>query len=376
MVTCELCNKEFPYAWKLRRHLTGKKSCVQIAKDSQAVAKDSQAVAKDSQAVAKDSQAVAKDECCCRYCGKEFKRLFTMRNHEEKCNTNDEIWKLETECKVEHKQQRYLECKYCKFCFTRRNNLTRHLATCKAKEEYKQMLEKMLNASRSMQGASQVANTINNNNTQNASVIVNVNALGKENLEHVTMKKVESIIRRIIDEKYPGDNNLYKLSAEAVAEVHKLVRDKEENRNVVIPHERRQIALVKRNENGDFVKEGLNEVLDDSFRNTSRKIYDIGKDVSWLKKKEINIHKCVGSFSRKGFQGHPEMPKNSGRYMHRREDVQTAKRKYKMANMYDGEEVPIMEDEEVPITEDKEVPITEDKEVPIMEDDEWDMILG
>ena len=62
--------------------------------------------------------------------------------------------------------------------------------------------------------------------------------------------------------------------------------------------------------------------------------------------------------------------------MHRREDVQTAKRKYKMANMYDGEEVPIMEDEEVPITEDKEVPITEDKEVPIMEDDEWDMILG
>jgi hypothetical protein len=27
MVRCEICNKEFPFAWKLRRHLARQKSC-------------------------------------------------------------------------------------------------------------------------------------------------------------------------------------------------------------------------------------------------------------------------------------------------------------------------------------------------------------
>ena len=348
MVTCERCYKDFQYPWLLRRHLARKKICTLVAKDSEAVAKDSEAVAKDSEAVAKDSGAVAKDSGAvakdsyeCRYCCKQFKRLYTMRQHEAKCNDNDEIWILENKCQVVHKVRKSnQECKYCNIVFTRANNMPRHTETCKMREQYKHDLEKRLESLSTFEGK-QVANTINNNNTtnnttnntQNANVIVNVNSLGNENLEHITLDKIESIIRRIIEEKYPGDNNLYKLSAQTVVDVHKLIREKDENRNVIIPHERRQFALVKRNERDGFVKEGVGEILDDSFKNTSRKIYNIGKGATWTKKKAEKIHKCVGSFGRKGFRGHPEMPNNSGQYEHRRDDLQSARRKYKMANM-------------------------------------------
>ena len=187
----------------------------------------------------------------------------------------------------------------------------------------------------------QAATTINNNNCQNAETInnnnttINIQVLGDENMEHVTTKKIEKILYNILQVKYPGDNNLYKLSAETVADVHKLIREDDANKNIVIPHERRQIALVKRNTKSGFVKEEINEVLDDGFRNTSKKLCNAMKNIEGPKKTQ-RIHKCVESFSKKGFRGHPEMPKNSNIYVHRREDVNNAKRKFKLANMYEG----------------------------------------
>ena len=150
-------------------------------------------------------------------------------------------------------------------------------------------------------------------------------------MDHVTMKKIEKILYNVLQVKYPGDNNLYKLSAETVADVHKLIREDDSNKNIVIPHERRQVALIKRHTNG-FVKEDIGEVLDNGFRNTSEKLYNVMKNLEGEKKTQ-KIHKCVGSFSKKGFRGHPEMPKNCGKYIHRREDVNQAKRKFKLANM-------------------------------------------
>ena len=78
--------------------------------------------------------------------------------------------------------------------------------------------------------------------------------------------------------------------------------------------------------------------MDDGFRNTSRQLCNVMKEISGVKKTQ-KMHKCVESFSKKGFRGHPEMPKNLGAYMHRRDDVNNARRKFKMANMYTGEEL-------------------------------------
>jgi hypothetical protein len=157
--------------------------------------------------------------------------------------------------------------------------------------------------------------------------------LGEETMAHVTLKKIQTILKNIIQNKYPGDNNLYKLSAETVADVHKLIRENEANQNIIIPHERREVALIKRNLQSGFVKDDMNSVLDDGFRNTSKKLCDAMKSIEGPKKTQ-KIHKCVESFSRKGFRGHPEMPENSGGYMHRKADVNHAQRRFKLANMY------------------------------------------
>ena len=344
MVMCERCYKEFPYPWKLRRHLERKNICTPTANDTSPTANDTFATANDTSSTANDTIATANDTFkisavesvySCKYCNKVFQRHYNKTVHESKCKENDEIWSLENMCKIEHiPQKQSNECKYCTTKFSRTSSLTRHLVTCERKKEYKLYLE-----SRFQTAKPQENTTINNNTTQNANTInnttINIQVLGQESMEHITVKKIEKILNKIMKIKYPGDNNLYKISAETVADVHKLMRTHDENRNIIIPHERRQIALVKRDPQSGFVKEEITTALDDGFRNTSKKLYDVMKDIDSSRKTK-KIHKCVESFSRKGFRGHPEMPKNAGKYSHRREDLNNARRKFKLANMYNG----------------------------------------
>ena len=363
MVCCEICNKEFPFAWKLRRHLARKKPCTPTtnessgdpnnsSKDPNNSSKDPNNSSKDPNNSYRDPNNSSRDpnnssmnpnsslSPCeglnCIYCNKLFTTKKHRKRHEYICKfKDDEVMQLEKQCNVGHKMQSdTCTCKYCNKRFSRTGNLTRHLSTCETKVKYKESLEAKLK---------QLQPTVSNttiNNTQNANTInnntINIQVLGNENMDHVTMKKIEKILHNVLQVKYPGDNNLYKLSAETVADVHKLIREDEANKNIVIPHERRQVALIKRNANG-FVKEDIGEVLDNGFRNTSKKLCDAMKDFEGVKKTQ-KIHKCVESFSKKGFRGHPEMPKNCGRYIHRREDVNHAKRKFKLANMYEGNE--------------------------------------
>ena len=345
MVCCEICNKEFPFAWKLRRHLARKKSCAPTADESPndsilpSMNPNSSLMNPNSSLMNPNSSSMnPNSSLTCKYCLKIFSTQSNRSKHMKVCKLqDDEVWQLEKQCNIVHKIQHIpCQCKYCDKTFSRTDNLERHLSTCEEKVKYKESLEAKL---KQLQPA--VSNTtINNNNTQNANTInnttINIQVLGNENMDHVTMKKIEKILHNVLQVKYPGDNNLYKLTAETVADVHKLIREDEANKNIVIPHERRQVALIKRNASG-FVKEDIGEVLDNGFRNTSKKLCDAMKDFEGVKKTQ-KIHKCVESFSKKGFRGHPEMPKNGGRYLHRREDVNHAKRKFKLANMYEGNE--------------------------------------
>ena len=366
MVMCEKCNKEFPFPWKLRRHLARKKPCddsTKTANESSTTGNASSTTGNASSTTGNASSTTGNassttgnassttgnassdvkkvpsgnDTLECKYCNKSFTRKYGKNQHESICTFRDEIWELEEECDIEHNvfNIKNHECKYCNKEFCRANNLHRHLhsGNCKAKEEYKEYLEKkILEKKAKHTNATQVANTINNNNTNIEKAVIVINSIGKENVEHITLEKIKEIMSKIITEKYPGDNNVYKLSAETVANVQKLIREKEENRNIVIPHERRQVVSIKRGE--DFESEDIHEALDESFRNTSRHIVNIGKDATWKRKKVEKMYKCVNSFEKKGFRGHPEMPDTSNRkYVHRREDVRNAQRKMKIANM-------------------------------------------
>ena len=370
MVMCEICNKEFQYPWMLRRHLARKKSCNSpnaTENDSSRTENDSSRTEFDSSRTENDSsrtefdssrtendswltenESLTKNSTCCQYCNKEFSRINNKNVHEKTCKfKDDEITKLEIECKVKQITENSNTCRFCKCNYSSNSNLTRHLATCAKKQEYKVFLEDKLK-----QMQSEAVTTINNTNNRttynnshnrttnnnnltnnNNCTTINVNVLGEESLTHVTLKKIQTILKNIIQNKYPGDNNLYKLSAETVADVHKLIRENEANQNIIIPHERREVALIKRNPQSGFVKDDMNSVLDDGFRNTSKKLCDAMKSIEGPKKTQ-KIHKCVESFSKKGFRGHPEMPRNSGGYVHRHADVNHAKRRFKLANMY------------------------------------------
>jgi hypothetical protein len=165
MVRCEICNKEFPFAWKLRRHLARQKSCYK----NPTATNDSSLATNDSSLATNDS----KIEHRCKYCNKIFTRAYTRKHHEEKrCKYNNEIWLLEKECKVEHKQQECkLQCKYCKRMYSKTGNLSRHLETCKTKEGYIMALTEKKEVTK----VSTVTNNItnNNNNIQNANTIIN-----------------------------------------------------------------------------------------------------------------------------------------------------------------------------------------------------------
>ena len=346
MAMCERCNKVFPFPWKLRRHYNRQTPCIVVKNEKSESQFDQNESSFDQNESSFDQNESLFDQNEssfdqnesllneCQYCNKMLSTKGHKKRHETTCKMqHDEIWKLEKECNVAHKRpSNDLSCAFCLKTYSCKRNLHRHLESCEEKCAYKEKLEKRLNKvwpkvliHNNTTNNIQNANTINNNT-------INIQVFGQESMEHVTNDKIKTILSKILESKYPGDNNLYKLSAETVADVHKLIRENELNRNIVIPHERRQIALIKRNPGDGFQKEDIANVLDDGFRNTSKKLCDFMKNLN-VEKKSERIHKCVESFSKKGFRGHPEMPKNAGKYRHRREDLNNARRKFKLANV-------------------------------------------
>ena len=133
------------------------------------------------------------------------------------------------------------------------------------------------------------------------------------------------------------NENLYLTSGEAVIAFHKLLREDENNRNIIIPHERRQIAYVKRDEDGKFEKEEINKALEDSFCNSSKKLNEQmnaveEKNGGFAKKKTKCVQQCTSSMSKKGTKGHPELPAGIPKYNHRAHEVHRINRGFKIVN--------------------------------------------
>jgi hypothetical protein len=79
------------------------------------------------------------DEKRCTYCNKKFKRHVDLRKHESLvCKLkNDSVRKIEIELGIPYPtglQQN--ECRFCHTIFSRTQNLTKHLLTCKSKVKY------------------------------------------------------------------------------------------------------------------------------------------------------------------------------------------------------------------------------------------------
>ena len=125
-------------------------------------------------------------------------------------------------------------------------------------------------------------------------------------------------------------------SGEAVIAFHKLLREDKNNRNIIIPHERRQIAYVKRENGETFVKEEINKALEESFCNSSKKLNAQintveDKQKEFVQKRMYDVKRCTRTMGIKGLKGHDEVD-HSDKNKFRTHEIHRIKRGFKIAN--------------------------------------------
>ena len=275
----------------------------------------------------------------CEYCLKIFSTGSNYNKHLKRCKLKDceirkkelRVNKLNTEEKIEFVPPPPNTCRFCKTCFTQACSLTRHLKTCKEKEIYKEQLD--VKYEQLVQNIEQLINnndhSVNDNsvndNSTNITNNITINAIGKESLDHIQLQKV---IDMIVKHKAEGDfdctKSVYLVAGNMIADYQKMIREKPENRNVVVSNEGRQTAMIKRGEK--FELEEVNAALDDAFRNTSSHFYDKMSEIEENQRKPFKkgtkeIHDKVKVLKEKGFA--PGKLK----------DEDKVRRRFKVANM-------------------------------------------
>jgi len=259
------------------------------------------------------------------FCLRTFGRKWDCDKHVKICPLkDDEIRKMELKTDTQFVPPPPNTCRFCKECFSRSTCLSRHLETCRERKIYKEQLEMKYQTVQNITN-----NTTNNdnsiNNINNITNNITINAIGKESLDHINVQKVIEMIsrnkRRIKDEH----KTVYLVSGDMVVDFHKMIREVPENRNLVVKHEKRQTALIKRDD-GDFEKEEIDAALLESFKNTSTHLYNTMSDIESnqtapFKRDTKEIHNRVHDLTRHGF--------TVGRW----KDDDTVKRKFKMANL-------------------------------------------
>jgi len=271
----------------------------------------------------------------CEYCLRMFVNGSSLKRHLTRCKLKDceirkkeiKVNKLDTEEKIEFVPPPPNTCRFCKTCFTHACNLTRHLKTCKEKEIYKEQLD--VKYEKLIQNIETQNNTHNDNST-NITNNVTINALGKETLEHINMQKVIEMISKHKAEGQTDHKTVFVIAGNMVSDYQKMIREVPENRNLMVGHERRQTAKIKRDEK--FEVEEMNEALQEAFKNTSGHFYDKMSEIEEnqtrpFKRDTKEIHKKVNDLKNHGFA--------VGRW----KDEDKVRRRFKVANMDVGSEL-------------------------------------
>lgn len=214
MITCSICKKEFPFQWKLNRHLNRKTPCkndqnCQIRNQNcQIKDQNYQNKKQNCQNILKQNGYqfniglkgnIEKEQCI--YCLKKFKRLNV---HRKTCKEQfDETRKFEIELDILFNvNKETYECRFCNKLYCNQAYLNIHITGCKKKKEYRELLKQII---KNVEGKSDknkqiVINVINNTNFyfQNNKLYVNngieVRPFGKESLKHLTNEKVNNLL--------------------------------------------------------------------------------------------------------------------------------------------------------------------------------------
>ena len=185
-----------------------------------------------------------------------------LKRHEPGCKERQcAVRHLEVQLGIEievdiHSKQ----CRFCKKEFTQKCHCTRHKNTCKKKMKYLSYLEDKLkeqNKENMKDERSVINNTNNNTYNDNRTINININSLGNENMNYITVNSLKQLWKNV------------KSDEEGLAETIKLIhgnRDHPENHNIIYTNLRSNTALVKVNDMFEY--KNINEVLKDVSANT------------------------------------------------------------------------------------------------------------
>jgi len=133
--------------------------------------------------------------------------------------------------------------------------LSRHICSCKSKQEYKEELEKKLKEYHASDVTSHTINTTNTNCNNTTNVTVHMNAFGKENLDYIT----RNVILKLCRKAHLRDENIPRLARQ----IH-CNPEHPENHNIVVSNLRAPYAKVYdgENYNVESTKDIIDKVMD------------------------------------------------------------------------------------------------------------------
>jgi hypothetical protein len=193
----------------------------------------------------------------CIYCLKQFSTTKILKRHDEICSMKDDyIRSLEIKLYIEVKS---CDSNVCRFCNVKQTKMARHLHRCKAKQEYREKLEKQLEEKLARVVPNTINNTTNNNTTttnshntnNNITQYITVNPFGKENMEYIT--------REVILKLCAKANFRNEIIPRLVKQVH-CNPEHPENHNLLITNLRASHGTVFDGEN--YIAETSKDIID------------------------------------------------------------------------------------------------------------------
>lgn len=199
---CHICKKEFPFQWKLQRHLERKTPCVEIKNNE--IFNGNMDTLLNTYNI---RLGLRKEQCDnikkCLYCLKEFSKLNLHKNCKLKM---DETRNLEIDLDICYTPI----SNYCRFCnqsYATSSSFTRHIKNCKNKIKYTNILKSIIKSNKEKKEITNCINNITNNITNNISVNfyvqdnklyvndgIEVRPFGKETLKHLTNERIKQLL--------------------------------------------------------------------------------------------------------------------------------------------------------------------------------------
>ena len=260
MCECHRCHKKFDWQYLLDKHLARKFPC-KNRKDENSSDKDENSSDKDENSSDKDensSDKVENSSIKCRFCCKLYSSEKYKNIHEETCKLKDDhVRCLEMKLNIDFEAVSPQHCRFCNTTFSKAN-IARHLIRCKAKQDYKEKLEKQIEYSKPVATTTNnITNNIDDHST-NITQYITVNPFGKENMEYIT----KAVILKLCNKA----NFRNEIIPRLVKQVH-CNPEHPENHNLLITNLRAAHGTVYDGEN--YIAETSKDIIDKVMDNVT-----------------------------------------------------------------------------------------------------------